>query len=144
MRVSTRVLLVASMVGLAGPAGCADKTVPSTSDLGGGTDLGGGGDLGADGDVSPSDLGPPDGALPTDAGPPADLGPGVVITEDGGFTWTCRRMACGSHLTECGDCEDNDGDGLFDERDPECLGPCDNSEGSALTAGVGALVGAAL
>src|SRR5688572_7666857 len=30
----------------------------------------------------------------------------------------------------CGDCQDNDNDGLSDAADPECLGPCDNTEDS--------------
>src|SRR5690606_26182546 len=28
----------------------------------------------------------------------------------------------------CGNCQDDDGDGLVDASDPECLGPCDDSE----------------
>jgi len=35
----------------------------------------------------------------------------------------------------CGDCIDNDGDGLVDDKDPECLGPCDNTEGPVLLTG---------
>ena len=34
---------------------------------------------------------------------------------------------------ECGDGEDNDGDGLTDLADPECTGPCDNDEASFQT-----------
>jgi hypothetical protein len=37
---------------------------------------------------------------------------------------------CQNHVFECGDGVDNDGDGLVDSDDPECLGPCDNTEGS--------------
>jgi hypothetical protein len=33
----------------------------------------------------------------------------------------------------CGDCEDNDGDGAIDAADPDCLGPCDNSEEELFT-----------
>ena len=108
----------------------------AAADGGTGADLGGGSDMSADG-AAPSD----DGATPSDSGPPTDLGPGIVVTEDGGFMWTCRRTACGGRVTECGDCLDNDADGVADERDPECLGPCDNSEGPALTAGVGGETG---
>ncbi|APR87559.1 hypothetical protein A7982_12908 [Minicystis rosea] len=36
--------------------------------------------------------------------------------------------SCQGHVYECGDCIDNDGDGLVDAEDPECLGPCDNTE----------------
>jgi hypothetical protein len=35
----------------------------------------------------------------------------------------------------CGDCVDNDGDGLADDKDPECLGPCDDTEGPVLLTG---------
>jgi hypothetical protein len=35
---------------------------------------------------------------------------------------------CQSHVYQCGDCVDNDGDGLVDMNDPDCLGPCDNNE----------------
>jgi len=38
--------------------------------------------------------------------------------------------ACQGHIYECGDIIDNDGDGLVDYQDPDCLGPCDNTEGS--------------
>ncbi|MCC6556986.1 MAG: hypothetical protein IT372_28880 [Polyangiaceae bacterium] len=37
---------------------------------------------------------------------------------------------CQGHVYECGDTLDNDGDGLIDYQDPDCLGPCDNTEGS--------------
>lgn len=35
---------------------------------------------------------------------------------------------CDGHTYECGDTLDNDGDGLGDWEDPDCLGPCDNTE----------------
>lgn len=41
---------------------------------------------------------------------------------------TCVVTACANHVYECGDCVDNDGDGLSDMDDPDCLGPCHNSE----------------
>lgn len=37
---------------------------------------------------------------------------------------------CQNHVYECGDGVDNDGDGLVDSDDPDCLGPCDNTESS--------------
>lgn len=40
----------------------------------------------------------------------------------------CVITNCQSHLYACGDCEDNDDDGLIDSKDPDCLGPCDNNE----------------
>lgn len=130
MRLSACLLSIPWMLSLSACSGCSDDTTPSGTDLGGGNDLGG------------SDMAMvPDGTVPTDGGGPLDLGPGVVITEDGGFMWTCRRIACAGHVTECGDCLDNDGDGVSDERDQECLGPCDNTEGPSLLAGVGGETG---
>lgn len=67
--------------------------------------------------------------------------PGVIITEDGGATWGCHVTACSGHTLECGDCVDNDGDGVVDSHDPECLGPCDNTEGPGLNAGIGGETG---
>jgi hypothetical protein len=43
---------------------------------------------------------------------------------DGG----CGIARCGSQLYACGNCVDDDGDGLSDARDPDCLGPCHNNE----------------
>ncbi|HEX4340643.1 MAG TPA: hypothetical protein VH062_32265 [Polyangiaceae bacterium] len=43
---------------------------------------------------------------------------------------TCVPTACGGHVSACGDCADNDGDGKVDLADPDCLGPCQDSEGT--------------
>jgi hypothetical protein len=40
---------------------------------------------------------------------------------------------CGGQIWDCGDGEDNDGDGFTDLMDPECTGPCDDDEGSYQT-----------
>ncbi|NUP13486.1 MAG: hypothetical protein HOW73_46200, partial [Polyangiaceae bacterium] len=37
---------------------------------------------------------------------------------------------CQGHVYQCGDLIDNDSDGLLDTVDPDCLGPCDNTEDS--------------
>jgi hypothetical protein len=37
---------------------------------------------------------------------------------------------CQGHVYECGDLVDNDADGLVDYQDPDCLGPCDDTEDS--------------
>lgn len=42
----------------------------------------------------------------------------------------CQPALCQSKQYKCGDCMDNDGDGLIDADDPECTGPCDNTEDS--------------
>jgi hypothetical protein len=100
-----------------------------------------GGGLDAQGDGAPSDMPTGDSVTPFDA-PPAD-GPvvvddaGHVVTDPDGGTWVCHTITCQMHQLECGDCIDNDGDGLIDEHDPECLGPCGNSEGPTLYPDVG-------
>ncbi|HEX2881112.1 MAG TPA: hypothetical protein VHO25_16385 [Polyangiaceae bacterium] len=65
---------------------------------------------------------------------------GIQVTDENG-TFTCYQITCAGHLLECGDCDDDDGDGVVDWRDRECLGPCDNTEGPALTAGIGGETG---
>lgn len=42
--------------------------------------------------------------------------------------YECVEAECRGMMLECGNCDDDDGDGLIDAADPECLGPCDNSE----------------
>jgi hypothetical protein len=80
---------------------------------------------------------PFDGTVGGGDGPIVVRDGGIVITEDGGATFTCYVTVCDGHTTECGDCVDNDGDGRVDYRDQECLGPCDNTEGPQFTTGVG-------
>ncbi|HEY6081712.1 MAG TPA: hypothetical protein VIW29_23010, partial [Polyangiaceae bacterium] len=41
---------------------------------------------------------------------------------------SCVTTLCQGQRFACGDCADNDGDGLVDALDPECLGPCDGDE----------------
>jgi hypothetical protein len=53
----------------------------------------------------------------------------------------CRVATCLGRTLQCGDCKDNDGDRKIDALDPECLGPCDNTEGPALISGVGGVTG---
>lgn len=54
----------------------------------------------------------------------------------GGNSGGCSLIFCDGKSMLCGDCMDNDNDGLVDNDDPECLGPCDNTEGPALLTGV--------
>lgn len=42
----------------------------------------------------------------------------------------CVPIECLGHVYACGDCLDNDDDGKIDQDDPDCLGPCDNTEDS--------------
>ena len=59
----------------------------------------------------------------------------------GGSNGECAPILCAGKQTLCGDCLDNDDDGLIDNDDPECLGPCDNYEGEELLSGVGGETG---
>jgi len=42
----------------------------------------------------------------------------------------CQPRACQGKIYQCGDCVDNDGDQREDSNDPDCTGPCDNTEDS--------------
>lgn len=66
---------------------------------------------------------------------------GQLITDEDGHEFLCIETRCDGRILECGDCRDNDGDGRTDWRDPECLGPCDNTEGPALISDVGGVTG---
>lgn len=48
----------------------------------------------------------------------------------GGIPAPTELATCQGKIYACGDLLDNDGDGLIDSQDPECLGPCDNTEDS--------------
>jgi hypothetical protein len=63
---------------------------------------------------------------PVDAGMSESGRPPVnPMPEDAG---ACVRVLCGKRLAACGDCDDNDGDGLVDMNDPDCIGPCQTGE----------------
>lgn len=78
----------------------------------------------------------------SDSGQVIVSGDPIVVTDDSG-TWSCFETICEGHLLTCGNCLDDEGDGLIDARDQECLGPCDNSEGATLAAEVGGQSGGA-
>ena len=42
----------------------------------------------------------------------------------------CQPRACQGKIYQCGDCDDNDEDQRQDSDDPDCTGPCDNTEDS--------------
>jgi hypothetical protein len=44
----------------------------------------------------------------------------------------CVPTTCQGKTYACGDCLDNDGDGLVDTADPSCLGPCSDNEAGYL------------
>jgi hypothetical protein len=63
------------------------------------------------------------------AGGSAAASDGGVTDAASGCPWSqCTMRACNGMVLQCGDCFDNDGDGLLDGQDPDCLGPCDNDE----------------
>jgi hypothetical protein len=58
-------------------------------------------------------------------------GAGATSGAGGSISAACVPFACpapGNPIYQCGDCIDNDGDGLVDMDDPDCQGPCGNSE----------------
>ncbi|MFK7988342.1 MAG: hypothetical protein AB8I08_20140 [Sandaracinaceae bacterium] len=114
-------LRVALILSMALPLALACGDDNGDGDGGASTD---GGD-GADGGI--------DGGGGMDAGMPLDGG-GVVILDGGGILLPDGNIipsgpaTCQGRLYQCGDTIDNDGDGLVDSVDPDCLGPCDNNE----------------
>lgn len=106
-------------------AGC---SCDDTSGVDGGPNGDGGGSDGGTG----MDGATADGAT-TDGGGGMDatviiLPDGAVLLPDG-MVIGGGPITCQGHLYQCGDTIDNDGDGLADDADPDCLGPCDNNEG---------------
>lgn len=65
------------------------------------------------------------------------LGTGGTTAGTGGVVSTGGTaggaLDCGGVVYACGDGMDNDGDGKTDAADPECIGPCDDDEGSFQT-----------
>ena len=84
----------------------------------GGTGMGGGASVtGAGGGTSTSGT---TGAGGLDAGNVDASDAAIIIS----------IVKCLNQIYQCGDGIDNDGDGLVDWQDPDCLGPCDNTEDS--------------
>jgi hypothetical protein len=50
-------------------------------------------------------------------------------------SFQCVPTMCAGVQLQCGNCIDDDADGLVDDRDQNCLGPCDDDEGR-LTLGI--------
>lgn len=47
-----------------------------------------------------------------------------------GAAHVCQVASCQGKVYQCGDCVDNDADQRIDSNDPDCTGPCDNTEDS--------------
>ena len=92
-----------------------------------GDDDGGGSDTDAGGNADGGGL---DGATVGDGG--AGAMDGAVEGLDGGVMLPggeiCYPAPCQGQYRQCGNCIDDDGDGLYDGKDPDCLGACDNNE----------------
>jgi hypothetical protein len=106
------VAVVMTLVGFAYLPGCAEQ-VPYVGDGGlGWSDAKGGGDGSAvygDGKAT-----------------------GDGLAQADGWSGT-NQPACSGIVYACSDGKDNDGDGLVDALDPECVGPCDDDESSFAT-----------
>lgn len=59
---------------------------------------------------------------------PLEAGAGGAGGGSGGTVAGCEQVLCLDKLYACGNCFDDDGDGLVDMDDPDCLGPCHNAE----------------
>lgn len=89
-----------------------------------GSDASAGGAAGSDASLGGAGAGGGGGVQP-DAAPEA----GDASEECGsGVSHACHVTKCQGHVYACGDCIDNDGDGLVDMDDPDCPGPCQNAE----------------
>lgn len=121
MRSLLAILGLLALVAIVPGVGCSHSKSGNDDDMGvppGGDDMG----FNLDAWLYDHDGMLPDGyVLP----PPADGG--IIVQTDGG-TFTCYIAPCQGKVYECGDCMDNDGDGLVDSQDPDCLGACQNNE----------------
>ncbi len=108
-----------SILGAAGLALCLARC--SGGGGGGDASTDGGRDSGGD---ARTDSG---GDAGTDSGGDAGTDSGGDAGTDSGPT-PCVETRCQAHLRLCGNCLDDDGDGLVDSEDPDCLGPCDSNE----------------
>lgn len=104
------------------PLGCSDDHV-NTASGGGGTGSGAGSSVGGAGSSVGGNATSSGGA-----GTGGASGPGTG--GGGGIAPPTEIAECQGHIYACGDLLDNDGDGLIDSQDPDCLGPCDNTEDS--------------
>jgi len=122
------------LAGLLFAAACDDDTSPTDSRVGDAALDAPAGDAKTDGTTGD---GPKADAKLTDGTPDVPLNNDAPpFLPDGFFLPDAMNpgnlVPCGpsQDVLACSDGNDNDGDGLIDALDPECTGPCDNSEGS--------------
>jgi len=122
MRSITRValcLFFASPLAIALAPGCSGETgssgTSSTQSGSGGSSTG----TNSGGSTGTGGTGNTGGGSGTGAGTATGVGGGPTTV-----------ATCQGKVYACGDLIDNDGDGLIDSQDPDCLGPCDNTEDS--------------
>jgi hypothetical protein len=60
--------------------------------------------------------------------PDAALMDGSIGADGSAPNQGCQVTYCQDRIYACGDCLDNDADGVIDVDDPECLNPCDDEE----------------
>ncbi len=105
--------------------GCSDPNGNGDGGTGGGMD---GSATGMDGSATGTD----GSATGTDGSTtsPSDgsVAPDGFITLPDGNVVPAGPVPCQGHIYQCGNQIDDDGDGLIDAEDPNCLGPCDNNE----------------
>src|SRR5262245_159116 len=92
-------------------AGCSNDGGIMTDDMGGG-------EVDLSGEVGPVDL----------WGTDFFQRDGIIVAVGDGGTAVCYITYCQGKVYQCGNCQDDDGDGLTDSMDPDCLGPCQNNE----------------
>lgn len=128
MRRSLTICVLASLI-LLPLAGCGDSSATPNDEAETSTEGVPVGD--GDGDSSTGDGEPSTGTGDGDPSTGDGDGDGEPGTGDGDgepVPGECVETACAGKFYQCGDCEDNDGDGKIDSNDPECWGPCDNNE----------------
>jgi hypothetical protein len=123
-----RIRSTLALVLLGGVFACGGSS-PSQSSPGGTGGRGGGGDAAAAGDTG-NGVALPDGG---GAGAGGQAGGGSGGSAGDGGIPVPVPVTCEVAAPQCNDGIDNDNDGKFDSLDPECVGPCDNDEGSFAT-----------
>jgi hypothetical protein len=120
-----RTILGLLLAAVATLSACGDSGTTSGAGASGTTSNGGNGGTGA---ATSTGGGGNGGAAPT-GGNGGGVG-GTMTTSTGSGAGPLVEVPCQNQTYQCGDTIDNDMDGLADWQDPDCLGPCDNTEDS--------------